>query len=394
MACTRLTAMAAFVVLALAACARGGPAPATPGAPAQSAAPGAGAQPAGAPAGWDQLVEDARKEGEVIVWGAPGAEARRAEKEAFERAYTGIRVTLFQAPSSSERDSRFLQEFQAGVAKLDVLVSGSGGANARLKPAGTLQDVRPFLMLPEVLDPSSWRDGKLTWVDKDEQQYMLQGDIQVTPNLAANESVSLAEIQSWEDLLNPRWKGQIVMLDPRKSGNGFPLGLFLYYTPELGPEFTRRLYSEMDVTFSQEDRQNLEWTASGRNLILLRPDEGELALALGAGAKLQVVPVLKAQGKLVDSSGGSHGILFLPNLNPLPHPNAARLYVNWFYSRAGQQAMVDNVGRASRRVDVDNSKLPEFARPRPDVEYMNLNHYTEPGVTQAMRDDVSKWYAR
>src|SRR5215470_2556764 len=142
MSSTRLTAIAAFVVLALAACARGGPAP-------PAAAPAAVAQPAAAPAGWDQLVEDAKKEGELIIWGAPGAEARRAEKAAFERAYPGIRVTLFQAPSSSERDSRFLQEFQAGVAKVDVLVSGSGGANARLKPAGTLQDVRPFLMLPE-----------------------------------------------------------------------------------------------------------------------------------------------------------------------------------------------------------------------------------------------------
>jgi ABC-type Fe3+ transport system substrate-binding protein len=106
------------------------------------------------------------------------------------------------------------------------------------------------------------------------------------------------------------------------------------------------------------------------------------------------VPLLKAQGKLVDSNGGSHGIMFIPNLTPLPHPNAAKLYANWFYSREGQQAMVDIIGRASRRVDVDNTKLPEWGRPRPDVQYMNLNHYTEPDVTQAMRDDVSKWYTR
>ena len=56
--------------------------------------------------------------------------------------------------------------------------------------------------------------------------------------------------------------------------------------------------------------------------------------------------------------------------------------------------MVDIIGQASRRVDVDNSKLPEYARPRTDIQYMNLNHYTEPDVTQAMRDDVSKWYTR
>jgi ABC-type Fe3+ transport system substrate-binding protein len=383
----------AFVVVLLlsAACA---PGKATPAAPAPGPPAASAEAPAGAPAGWNQVVAAARQEGEVIVWGAAGADARRHEKEAFESAYPGIKVTLFQPPSNSERDSRFLQELQAGVAKVDVLVSGSGGANARLKPAGALQDVRPFLVFPEVTEPARWRDGSLTWVDKDEQRYLLQGDIQVTPNLIAHESVDPAEVQSWEELLQPKWRGQVLMQDPRKSGNGFALGLFLYYAPELGPEFTRRLYGEMDVTFAQDERQNIEWVASGRKLIYLRPDDGELAQALEAGAKLKVVPVLKAQGKPVDSSGGSQGILFLPNLDPLPHPNATKLYVNWFYSRAGQQAMVDIVGRASRRTDVDHSKLAEFARPRPDIAYMNLNHYTEPDVTQAMRDDVSRWYGK
>ena len=31
----------------------------------------------------------------------------------------------------------------------------------------------------------------------------------------------------------------------------------------------------------------------------------------------------------------------IPNLNPLPHPNAARVYANWMFSKQGQQAMVD-----------------------------------------------------
>jgi hypothetical protein len=48
--------------------------------------------------------------------------------------------SMFQPPSGSERDSRFSQEYQAGLAKPDVMITGSAGANARLKPAGMLQD--------------------------------------------------------------------------------------------------------------------------------------------------------------------------------------------------------------------------------------------------------------
>jgi ABC-type Fe3+ transport system substrate-binding protein len=380
----------AALVATLAGCASGAPAsPAPSGAAPSGAAPAATTASAPAPAGWDQIVAEAKKEGEVIIWTASGSGIRQHEKDAFEKAYPGIKVTLFQAPGGSERDSRYIQEHQAGVAKLDMMITGSGGANARLKPAGLLQDLRPLLILPEVTEGSNWREGKLTWVDR-EEQYILQSDMRITPNLLANESVNLAEVQNWEDLLDPKWRGKIVMTDPRKAGDGFALSLFLYYAPELGPEYVQRLFGEQEITFSQDQRQNAEWVASGRMLLNLRPDNREVTQLLELGTKLQVVPTLKAKGKQVDSSGGSDGILFLPNLDPLPHPNATKLYVNWFYSRAGQQAMVETVERASRRVDVDHSKLPEYARPKPGVEYMNLNHYTEPEQVQTMRDAVTR----
>src|SRR5262245_60234848 len=89
--------------------------PAAPAAAAPAAAPAGGqpaaapAKPAGQPAAsaeWDKIVEEARKEGEVIVWGESGQAGREFEKDAFEKAYPGIRVNLFQAPLSSDRDTR------------------------------------------------------------------------------------------------------------------------------------------------------------------------------------------------------------------------------------------------------------------------------------------------
>ena len=39
---------------------------------------------------------------------------------------------------------------------------------------------------------------------------------------------------------------------------------FLYYSPELGPKYLRRLFSEMDVTMSADLRQAVDWLGSGK----------------------------------------------------------------------------------------------------------------------------------
>lgn len=362
-------------------------------APTATAPPAARpAQPEGSSTSdWDRIVAEARKEGEVIVWVGPGADARKHNKDRFEADYPGIKVTLVQL-ATTERDSRLLREWEAGLAKLDVITTGGANANFTLRPAGALRDLRPLLILPEVTDTKNWRDNKLLWVDPDEK-FILQSEIRVTASLALHESVEANEVQNWEDLLNPKWKGKIVMGDPRRGGGGFAAGLLMYYHPDLGPEFTRRYYSETGVTFNDDERQNVEWVVSGRYLINLRPDNRQIRDVTEVGAKLKVIPSLNAKGKPAESFGGSAGQLFVPNLDPLPHPNAALVYINWFFSKAGQQAMVDELQRASRRLDVDHSKMPDYTVPKPGVAYMDLNRYTAEEQTQKMRDDLNMWHA-
>ena len=354
------------------------------------AAPSDGGLPVASPE-WDQIVSDARKEGEVIIWGENGSAAREFEKDAFEKAYPGIRVNLFQAPLASDRDSRYLQELQAGIARVDVMISGSAGVNARVKPAGGLQSLRPFLR-DDVLAAGNWRDGKLLWVDK-EQQYMLMSDTVVYPPVTVNDAVTPNELLRWEDLTDPKWQGKIVMMDPRGSGPGFAAGVFMWNNPSLGPAFTEKFYAN-GIVFSADQRQNLEWTDSGRTLVNIFARPKEIEDLNGVGGKVRPVQSLTATGRASASFNGSSGILFIPNVDPLPHPNATKVYVNWFYSRAGQQAMVDILQIPSNRADVDMSKILPFTIPQPGVEYMNLNDetYTATEKVQAMRDDVNKWY--
>jgi ABC-type glycerol-3-phosphate transport system substrate-binding protein len=181
------------------------------------------------------------------------------------------------------------------------------------------------------------------------------------------------------------------MLDPRGSGRGFAAATFLYYYPGLGPEFTKEFYRN-GIVFSSDERQNAEWVDSGRMLIYVYPNEREIESLRSVGGTLRVIPVLKVKGMPAGSVLGSDGILFIPNINPLPHPNAARVYVNWFYSREGQQAMADIMRIPSNRVDVDVKNVPSYTVPQPGVDYMVLNHYSDTEVVRELRDDVSRWH--
>jgi hypothetical protein len=82
---------------------------------------------------------------------------------------------------------------------------------------------------------------------------------------------------------------------------------------------------------------------------------------------------------------------YLPNLAPLPHPNAATVYLNWLLSQSGQQSMIDILQTGSRRRDVDHSSLPDYARPDESVTYFNRNAAASSDKITAMRDDVTKW---
>jgi ABC-type Fe3+ transport system substrate-binding protein len=270
------------------------------------------------------------------------------------------------------------------------MISGSAGVNARVKPRGALQPLKPLLRA-EILDPKIWREGIL-WVDK-EQVYMLQSDTQVYPPLALNKSIAEGEITKWEDLLNEKYRGKIVQTDPRSSGPGFANGLFLHYHPGLGPEFTKELYNKR-IVFSPDERQNAEWIDSGRMLIGIHAKPQEVEALQQVGGSIRFSPHLEIKGKPSATYSGSDGILFVPNLNPLPHPNAARLYANWFYSKEGQQALADIVKTPSNRLDVDLKNVPARTIPQQGVEYTNMNEdrFTSAESVQGMRDYVNKVY--
>jgi ABC-type glycerol-3-phosphate transport system substrate-binding protein len=143
-----------------------------------------------------------------------------------------------------------------------------------------------------------------------------------------------------------------------------------YHTPELGAEFIRRLYGEMDVTVTQELRQATDWLASGKFAICFFCSE--ILKAKGQG--LPVDEFRTAQWKESRAiSAGSVGSLAMPSQPP--HPNAARLFVNWLLSREGQTALQRTANTAtnseeSMRIDISKDMVRSEVRRIDGVKYL------------------------
>lgn len=335
------------------------------------------------PGEWEKVVSAAKKEGEVVVWGPSGRNYENLFIARFQKAFPGIRTSYFGG-ETSPLGRRFVEEWKAGVAQVDVLTLGSSFINSTIKPAGALQAVRPFLVLPEVKDETKWLQKKLWFVDE-EQQYIFWAEGTVVPALALGQSVDAKEFSSYWDLLQPKWRGTIVMGDPQTGGTGAAGGLMFFYQKSLGSDFTARFYRETQATLSRDYRQMIDWLWKGKYSIHPFPSTEEALQALRQGVSIKLVSNLKEGAPLLAGSGG---VFSVPN--KIPHPNAARVFINWILSPDGQKAFQEEVGNVSLRTDISKDGLEPATVPKAGVNYFLPNLYTEAKAIKAMRDDIVK----
>jgi len=164
---------------------------------------------------WEQTLKAAQKEGKVAVTGPGGVEARQALVEPFQKRY-GITVEFFGA-SGRELSPRVMTERRAGLYGWDVYVSGTTTAIGVMIPNGAFEALEPLLVLPDVKDPNTWRGEALEFVDPGRTLLVTarghRGTLFTNPSL-----VKPNEFKSYKDLLDPKWKGKILLDDPRRPG--------------------------------------------------------------------------------------------------------------------------------------------------------------------------------
>lgn len=326
----------------------------------------------GPEAEWAKTVAAGKKDGKVAVF-LYQRENIEAAVKAFEKNYPDIKVVT-AATAAAETGPRLMAERRAGKFLWDICICGPTTPFAVLYPAKALDPIKPALILPEVVDPSKWWDGKHHYMDPEGSHiFVFLGSVDM-PNLFYNKNlVDPKEFKSYWDMVNAKWRGKIVALDPRQPGRQRVGGRFIYNIPELGEKFLTRLFTEMDVTLSRDDRQALDWLAVGKFALCLFC--GNIEAVTAQGLPVGEFDVFRWRETPALSSGSNGSIALM---NQAPHANAARVFINWLLSRDGQTAFQKIMNSAdllveSMRVDIAKDAVPAAQRRVAGTKYIIMD---------------------
>lgn len=307
---------------------------------------------------WERTLEAAKKEGRLVLLTVDGFSPFFQE---FQKRFPEIKVVEGFSGAVAERTQILLAERRAGMYRFDISFGSPAHTEISMHvKKGIVYPITPALMLPEVIDQSAWWEGRHHYLDPEEKYFFVfEGAIR-SADIAYNTNlVSAREIRSYWDLLDARWRGKIVLPDPRRVGGIVNSGLRLFYWhPDLGPNYIRRLFSEMEVTLSRDHIQMMNWLAGGKFAFYLFSRRADDAIRQGLPVN-ELPPSQFKEGGLL---GSIRGVIAL--VNRAPHPNAAKLFINWVLSREGQTAfqrvsVADNPSSGnSMREDIPKDLIP------------------------------------
>jgi iron(III) transport system substrate-binding protein len=297
---------------------------------------------------WERIQAAARKEGKVVV-AIPLNPDLRKVLDGVLRSRFGIEPE-FLVGQSSVYARRVADEYQAGVRYFDVIIAGIENLLDRLLPMGAVEALEPYWILPEVKDPKNWWGGHL-YADKSKRFVYIPYAYTSSSVWYNGDLVKPEELGTFDDLLHPKWKGRIGLLDPRGGGVGLGLWSFLWMTK--GEEFLKRLLQQNP--FIQLERRVLgESLARGKIAITVGPSYYTFVSFIKAGIPIKPFPRFK-EGTFVTFGSGPPVVI-----KNAPHPNATKVFVNWLLSKEGQATWGKAHGQPSRRVDVETSSLIEI----------------------------------
>lgn len=261
------------------------------------------------------LVEAAKKEGKVVVYGSLESGIMDEVEKAFTRKF-GIPIEYFRAASNKTLD-RVLTEARAGRVMSDVVVTNRGPMLLMKKENMFAKYVSPEAanFPAELRDP----DGLLSPIYRQVIVGILYNTKLVKPEDAP---------KSLDDLLTPKWQGKWVMPDPSRH---FTTGVWVKNLDEIyGKDhmaFVKRMAEAKPVLVES-------FIPSAQKVI-----SGE---ALAGITYVKYVHIFGKEGAPLDyvrlpkmlADGHQIGIQA-----KAPHPNAARLFGDFLISREGMQIM-------------------------------------------------------
>lgn len=270
------------------------------------------------------LEEGAKKEGKLNLYGSMREDEAKAVLDTFERKYAGVKIDYFRS-SEDKLVSRIMAEATAKRYNFDALITTAAGHIKTLGMALQWSPPSASGINPDLLDA----DAMTTPV------YINTNVIQYNTRLVAKADVP----KSYEDLTHPKWKGKLCAED---SDFEWFMGLQASMGKEKALELFRKIAANQPAVRNGHGLVS-DLVAAGECPIAINNYGNQVARAQKKGAPTDFIainPVITIVAPAVISKNA-------------PHPNTAKLYVNWITSKEGQEFIVKNGGRIPIRIDVD-----------------------------------------
>jgi iron(III) transport system substrate-binding protein len=314
---------------------------------------------AGAAQAQDPRLDAARKEGKVVWYTSLALPSAEKVARLFEAAYPGVKVEVHR--TGSERIlSRVMQELQANIKNADVVHTSDAGHFVLLKNKNLLMKHTP----PGVEGfPAGFKD-------KDGFYYGLRATVSV---IAYNtKAVPAAEApRSWKDLLDPKWKGKMVTAHPGYSGviSTHVLALVNQY----GWDYFKQLaQNRLMLVQSAVDPSGV--VASGERAVAVDGGEYTFYQSKKKGNPLEIVYPKEGVPLIVSPTAIT---------SFAPHPNAAKLFTDFSFSREVQQVMADSEGLYTGHPEV---KYPADKPKLSDLKLLSV----DPEELEKRNDEIKK----
>jgi iron(III) transport system substrate-binding protein len=286
------------------------------------------------------LVEAAKKEGKVVWYTSLALPSAEKVAKLFEAAYPGIKVEVHRT-GSQRILQRVMQELQANIKNVDVIHTSDAGHFVLLKEKKLLAR-----HTPAGVDrfPAGFKD-------KDGYYYGLRATVNV---IAYNtQKISAADApRTWKDLLDPKWKGRMVTAHPGYSGVIATHVLALVHLH--GWEYFQALAkNQLMLVQSAVDPAGV--VASGERPVAVNGGDYTFYQSKKQGNPVEIVYPKEGVPLVVSPSAIA---------SFAPHPNAARLFTDFGFTREVQQVMADSEGLYTGHPDVkypaDKPKLTDL----------------------------------
>ncbi len=263
------------------------------------------------------LEEGARKEGAVAIYAALGVnEGLGPLLDAFAKKYPGIQGTYWRG-SSREILNKVLVEKRANGLVADV-VEGGGLAMPTIK-AGVAE---PFHSSSLVDHPKALYDSEGLFAASRTAYYSLVYNTKLIPSAGAP--------RTHEDLIDPKWRGQIAWRAGDESGALLFITNILFTLGDgKGEEYLQKFAKQGIVNFSSSARALVDRVGQGEYPMAVNISLDLPVDAIGKGAPIAV--------KLIEPVATTSNTILL--VKGAPHPHAAMLLIDFILGTEGQSIL-------------------------------------------------------